>query len=238
MLSGWLQYPLSVYAFDVPWLAPDPQGLRTATLGFARDPESWQQGTTGWDWVGPWLTRLPQQWEPWWLLGALVAAIALFALHATTTATGARLRALMAVMAPFGLAVAIWWAISPPALRFGWGPLFGVTAILLGWALWRARWQTPAIVAAAAGIAAVAMVASVVRLDWTSPRESESWLGIPYEVVPLPRPSTTEFITDSELVLRMPVDTDQCWSVYPLCTPDPLPSLTQLGPGIDSGFVS
>ena len=45
-------------------------------------------------------------------------------------------------------------------------------------------------------------------------------------------------MTDSGLILRMPADTDQCWSVYPMCTPDPLPSLTQLGPGIDSGFVS
>lgn len=235
MLSGWLQYPLGIYAFDVPWRAPDPEELRTATLGFARDPVNWQEATTGWGWVGPWLARLPQQWELWWLLGALIAAVALLT---PSTARTARFRALGAVLAPFVLAAALWWAISPPALRFGWGPLFGLTAICLGWALWRARWQAPAIVVAAAGIAVTVVVAGGIRLDWTSPTETQSWLGIPYEVVPLPTPSAEEFVTESGLVVRVPSDSDQCWSVYPLCTPDPLPSLTERGPGIDAGFVS
>ena len=235
MLSGWLPYPLSVNAFDVPWRAPDPEGLRTATLGFARDPENWQEASSGWEWVGPWFARLPQQWEPWWLLAALIAAVALLVTAGTVST---RPRALLAVMAPYLLATATWWLLGPPALRFGWGPLFGITAILLGWGLWRRRLQIPVTYALAVGIAAITLVAAVIRLDWTSPRETQSWLGIPYSVIPLPTASTSEFVTDSGLILRMPTDTDQCWAVYPMCTPDPMPSLEFIGEGITSGFVS
>ena len=235
ILSGWLQYPLSVYAFDVPWRAPNPDVLRQATLGFARDPENWQEAVTGWAWVGPWLERLPRQWEPWWLSGALITAVVvLFAQRSRP----ARIRALAVVSAPFGLAGVVWWMISPPSLRFGWGPLFGVTAILLGWGVWRARQQVLAIVVTATGIAAIAVVASLTRLDGTTPRETLDWLGMPYEVVPLPSPSTAEFVTESGLILRVPTDTDQCWSVYPLCTPDPPSTLTKRSPGVGQGFVS
>jgi len=234
MLTGWLQYPLSVYAFDVPWRAPNPDGLREATLGFARDPENWQQATEGWNWVGPWTARLPQQWEPWWILGALIAAIALLTIKATGNR---RSGALVVVGAPFAVAAVLWWAISPPALRFGWGPLFGITAVMLGWGLWRARQQTLAVFAVAAGITVIAVVASVTRLDWTSPRETDNWLGIPYEVVPLPTPSTSEFVTDSGLILRVPTETDQCWSVYPLCTPDTTSDVELLLTEVSSGFA-
>lgn len=233
MLSGWLQYPLSVLAFDVPWRAPNPEGLRAATLGFARDPQDWQAAVSGWNWIGGWLTRLPQQWEPWWLLGALLAALVLLGLSDRR-----RWRPLVAVAAPFGLAAAGWFLVSPPALRFAWGPLFGMAAALVGWGLWRTRLVLPATAAVATGIAVVAAVAAVVRLDWSAPRESGNWLGIPYEVVPLPTPVTTEVITDSGIRLRVPLESDQCWSEFPLCTPNPSPSLSYIDDGIGSGFVS
>ena len=235
ILSGWLQYPLSVYAFDVPWRAPNPDRLREATLGFARDPENWQQAITGWNWVGPWFERLPRQWEPWWLCGALVAALVLLLVR---TSRPTRMRSLAVVAAPFGVAGVLWWVISPPALRFGWGPLFGLTTILLGWSVWRARQQVLATIVTAAGIAVIAAVASLIRLDGSAPRETREWLGIPYAVVPLPVPRTAEFVTDSGLVLRVPSDSNQCWSVYPLCSADPRPSLEQRGPGIEIGFMS
>lgn len=235
VLSGWLFYPLSAFPVDVPWRAPNPEELRLATLGFARDPADWQAATDGWAWLGAWLGRFPDQWEPWWLLAALVLAVALLLLSG---ARGSRWRPLAATIAPFALAAVVWLLISPPAFRFGWGPLLGLTAVLLGWGLWRTSRLTPAIAIVAAGIAVVAVVASFVRLDWSSPREQHSWLGIPLRVVPLQNPDSSEFITDSGIVLRVPVETDQCWTVYPLCTPIPTPSLEFIGEGITSGFVS
>ena len=38
ILSGWLQYPVSVFSFDVPWKSSDPVWNRVATLGNARNP--------------------------------------------------------------------------------------------------------------------------------------------------------------------------------------------------------
>lgn len=235
ILSGWLQYPLSIYAFDVPWRAPDPEALRTATLGFARDPQNWQEAAQGWGWVGAWIGRLPQQWEPWWLLAALVTALILLAWSGRGNS---RWRALAVVSAPFALAAALWWLLSPPALRFGWGSLFGLAAVLLGWGLWCSRLGAPATAAVAIGIAAVAVLGAFIRLDWSAPRDERTWLGIPYQVVPLSVPATTEISTDSGIPLRVPIETDQCWAVYPLCTPDPMPSLEFIGEGITSGFVS
>ena len=233
MLSGWLQYPLSIYPFDVPWRAPDPEGLRQATLGFARDPENWQQATQGWTWVGPWLARFPEQWEPWWLLAALTTAGTLLAL---AKSSNPRWRPLLAVCAPYVFAVLLWFTISPPAFRFGWGPLFGLVAVLLGWGLWRRALFVPASVVVATGIGVVAIVSTFIRLDWASPTQAESWLGIPYEVAPLPVPPVEEFTTDSGLVLLVPTDTDQCWSRYPLCTPEPAPTLTVSTEGIGAGL--
>ena len=235
MLSGWLQYPASLHPFDVPWRAPDPEPLRSATLGFARDPQDWQEAAAGWNWVGGWISRLPEQWEPWWLLAALLAGITLLI---AARSRSLRWRALVLVSAPFAVATLTWWALSPPALRFGWGPLFGLAAVLVGWGIWRLRIQRQVVLALAGGIALLSVVGAIIRLDWTSPREVTPWLGIPLEVVPLPVPETEDFTTDSGLVLQVPTQNDQCWSVYPLCTPVPDPGLTQFSKDIGSGFVS
>ena len=179
--------------------------------------------------------RLPEQWEPWWLLAALVTALILLAWSGQGNR---RWRALAVVSAPFAVAAALWWLMSPPALRFGWGPLFGLAVVLLGWGLWRSRLGAPATVAVATGIAVVAVLGAFIRLDWSAPRDERTWLGITYQVVPLPVPETTEVVTDSGVRLRVPIETDQCWAEYPLCTPDPMPSLEFIGEGITSGFVS
>lgn len=217
MLSGWLQYPLGVYSFDVPWRAPNPDDLRTATLGFARDPSNWQEATEGWAWLSAWVERLPQQWDPWWLLAALIVALALLA---APSSRSRRLRPLALLLAPFGIATVTWFVFSPPAFRFGWGPLFGFVAITVGWAIWR-RWQTPFLTwLVAAAVLSLSLASGLVRLDTTSERDSRTWLGLPYEVVPLPTPPTTEFMTDSGVKIRVPTESDQCWSVYPMCSPD------------------
>jgi len=134
------------------------------------------------------------------------------------------------------LAVLLWFTVSPPAFRFGWGPLFGLAAVLLGWGLWRRPLFVPAGAVVAAGIGLVAIVGMFIRLDWASPTQAENWLGIPYEVAPLPAPPVQEFTTDSGLMLLVPSETDQCWSRYPLCTPEPTPTLTMSTEGIAAGL--
>lgn len=80
LLSGWLQYPLSLISFNVPWLAADPVWNRTATLGNAKNPADIWGSLEGFAWVGAYLSALPSQWETYFIAGLCVIAIVLVVL--------------------------------------------------------------------------------------------------------------------------------------------------------------
>lgn len=236
MLSGWLQFPLSVIGFDVPWRAPDPTGLREATLGFARNPGDWQAAISGWGWIGPWLGRLPDLWDPWLFLGVTLAGAGLL-LAAKSRGRPVRARALAVTAAPFLLASCAWFVWSPPAFRFGWAPLFGLASIVAGWGIWRARWTSLAVALAGLGLAGLTLTSVAVRFDGDFLTDSATWLGIEYRYTPLPTPRVGNVPAESGLMLLRPIDSDQCWGVYPLCTPQPDPALRTQNGSISSGFV-
>ncbi len=83
-LSGWFQFPLSIYSFGTPWAALDPTGFRAATLGNARNPEDIWGSVEGFAWVEPWVRRLPEQWEPFLIIALALAAVILADLHEET----------------------------------------------------------------------------------------------------------------------------------------------------------
>ena len=224
MLSGWLQFPLSIYAFDVPWRAADPTGLRAATLGYARDPENWQEATSGWSWVGPWLGRLPDLWDPWLFLAVVISG-GLLMLVAGARGARLRLRVFLAACAPFVAAGVVWLVFLPPAFRFGWAPLFGLAAIVAGWGLWAVRLTNIATALAGLALGSVAVASLFVRLDTGEFSERGSWVGIGYRYSALPTPVVEKVELPSGLQVLVPVGSDQCWDVYPLCTPQPIPSL-------------
>jgi hypothetical protein len=63
VLSGWLLYPLSLFAFDVSWLAADPTPLREVTLGFHRNPTDAAGALGNWAWIPDWAVRNQRSWE-------------------------------------------------------------------------------------------------------------------------------------------------------------------------------
>jgi len=75
ILSGWLQFPLSLHPFNVAWLAPDPVWNRTPTLGAARDPLHLWEAAVGWGWIPAWVSRLPSQWETYMFLALAITAV-------------------------------------------------------------------------------------------------------------------------------------------------------------------
>lgn len=249
-LSGWWGYPLSLFAFDVPWRAADPTSLREATLGYHRNPADIEGSIHGFSWLGPWMQRLLQSWEVYLLITLLVAVVVSFAL-ATKSSTTIRWRAVATVTAPSIIAVVFWFLVSPPAFRFAWGPLFLVLIAPLGW-IFAALMQSdrPAAKQRVIGIvlplgsAAILIGASVatvaVRIDWVRITESRVWslgVNLPYAVAPVPAPPVEEqVLADGVRVLR-PLLTDQCWSVYPLCTPTAEPTLRFLDGDLASGFA-
>jgi len=132
-LSGWFQFPLSIFSFGTPWSAIDPAGYRAATLGNARNPEDIWGSVEGFAWIGPWVERLPDQWEPF-LIGALALAAVILAFTLRIQKLQMRLRLLILLMTPSAITAIVWFLFSPPAFRFGWGPISDIRRRLrAGW---------------------------------------------------------------------------------------------------------
>lgn len=248
VLSGWLQFPLSVYAFDVDWLAPNPNDVRTATLGAARDPLDLWAAASGWEWIPRWIGNLGSQWETYEVATLVVVAIALVVL-AARSAVGLRLHALMLAMVPSVTAVIFWWLFTPPSFRFIWGPLFTVGAIPAGWALWRlslgvrrraARWQWVVAAGVAVPIIAVTAYSAIARFDAGLITERRTWpagIGIPFAVAPIVEVPVQERTLPSGLTVLVPTQSDQCWLNYPLCTAQLADSVARRGDSIQDGFL-
>lgn len=251
LLSGWLQYPLSVWKFDVAWRAIDPVTSRDATLGAARNPFDFEAAAHGWSWIGPWLIRVPLQWGIYEFTALVVFAVTLGVLARRRRGTVLVSRSLLLLMVPCLIAVAAWWTLSPPSFRFIWGPLFGLAVVPAGWYLHaltsgprreRGRWSL-----ALAGSIALAVVVPLVayglliKIDTSTITEQRTYalgpLRIGYAMAPIPVSDTVDRTLASGLVLRQPTPTDQCWGAYPLCTPLIETDVAARGQSIQDGFI-
>ena len=245
LLSGWLQYPLSLWSFDVPWGSPDPVWNRTPTLGAARDPSDLWAATEGYGWVGAWLGRLPSQWEAYLLVLLLVVvAAALFPIRGQI-----RVRALVLALIPVIAVDLLWFLVSPPSFRFAWGPLFAVGILPLGAALqaWR-RAPTPVptlasvtITAASLAVLAVTVVTALWRSDPQTRTSAIEWrlanISLSLPATPIADAPVTERTLPSGLTVVVPTESDQCWANYPLCTAQLEPTVSLRGADISDGFA-
>jgi hypothetical protein len=248
-LSGWLEYPLSIYHFNVPWLAADPVDLRTATLGAARDPENLWEAAKGWGWIPAWCANAVTQWETYFFLVLIVVAVALAVLARRATHSSARL--LLVTLIPSVISVAAWWLASPPSYRFIWGSLFGLALIPMGWALHSlarnnsriAGMRPLAFVSALGSVGLLVLIAycSFARLDVASITESREFklgpVSVEYAVTPIPVPPTVPTTMSTGLVIQVPTQSDQCWGVYPLCASGMGGSVGLIGESIQDGFT-
>lgn len=156
----------------------------------------------------------------------------------------------MALWFPSGLAIIAWFFVSPPSYRFAWGPLIVFAAAPLvsvlstaqakdGRSVTLVRWF-PRL--AAATVIALVIFSIVVRTDFASMTDERTWgigqVSIPYTVAPPPIVSTSTLVTEGGVDVQVPTIGDQCWDVYPLCSPLPTPSLSFQGEGLGSGFTS
>lgn len=255
LLSGWLMYPLSVLPFDVPWRALDPVNTRLSTLGAARDPENYLAATEGWEWVGPWVSRLPSMWEVYAWAVLLLFVLLLIVIRRWQGQRGLWSGTLAAAMLPAGVAVLAWWALSPPSFRFIWGPMFVLLAIPAGWLLYGIAKRgvgardisvgvTLVILVVIAGVTAFTLVFRVNWPAWTAEQAfTVGPLTLPYSFAPVKDAPVEDVEMPSGLVLLRPIESDQCWMTYPLCTPlieaevIPRGSLADYPTGIGDGFT-
>lgn len=242
LLSGWLAYPLSFFAFDVPWRAADPTPLRDATLGFHRNPVDAEAALGNWFWIVDWFTRVSRSWE---VLALIAMAVLLVIIAILVRVSQRRIpwRSIAIATMPSALAVVVWFVASPPAFRFIWGPLFLTLAIPLGWLLMRlprSATNILTLVAATGLLVGAAVTTLAIRIDWSSMTADRQWEGIvpvPYVVTPIQDAPTTANELPSGLVIDVPTQTDQCWGNYPLCSPAAPPTLTLRGDDLSEGFT-
>jgi len=251
VLSGWLEYPLSIFHFSVPWLAADPTPVRLATLGYHRDREHLWEAADGWSWIGPWLSRLPTQWETYQFAVMMLAAVLAVTFAVRRSRVSFRWRRLVLALAPSVFALVVWWLLLPPSFRFIWGPLFMLPATVIGWVLWRLneqdhragitgrRWLRLTIIALSAPIVLVTMVSFGIRSDHGATRVEAHWnlgISIPYSLVPIHEVPVRAVKVADGLTVQEPIGTDQCWSRFPLCTPSPADGLALRGQSLQDGF--
>ena len=250
-LSGWIQYPLSIWSFNVPWRAADPVWNRTPTLGAARDPLNLWEAADGFGWIPAWLSRLPTQWEFWYLILLGIGAFMLWLPFRKSVWFRGKL--LMLGLLPSAVTSLVWFLASPPAFRFAWGVLFSIPVIVAGSIIsgdrrlrFRVRMTDRPIGAIAAGSAiacltGVLVFSTIARLDVASMTQTRSWIAGPmsieYRMTPITPAQVREQKLDSGLVVRIPVDSDQCWAIYPMCTAQIGDNVALRGSGIQSGFL-
>ena len=96
------------------------------------------------------------------------------------------------------------------------------------------------LVGATVPVLAVTVVTVAARFDPGGLTEARTWsLGvqIPYRVAPVARPLVTPDLLPSGLAITRPVESDQCWTEWPMCTPDPSPGLRLRGETFDAGLL-
>ena len=238
VLSGWWQYPLSSFPFNVDWRAPDPTEARMATLGAARDPSNLWQAAESWSWLPAWWSRAVSAWELYAFAVLVVIALVCVVLFRPP-------RIALAAMAPSFVATVFWFTLTPPSFRFAWGPLFTGATIAVGWSLWtRSTARSTTVRDTTLGVslvlAATVALTIVFRLDVSSISETSVARGIPvtFAVTPLTTTDIAEVALPSGLPALTPTEGDQCWAAFPLCSPQLPVTLRLRGQDLQSGLLS
>jgi hypothetical protein len=186
-------------------------------------------------------------WETYALVGLFLTAGVAVWLTLRQRRILLRSRSLLVAMVPSIVGTIFWLLLTPPSYRFAWGVVLSLGTIPLGWALWRlsrvnpTRWRTVTVFGVALPILAVTCFSAAARLDTSSITREHEWtlpgIAVPYAVAPLPEPQITPFLTESGLALKQPVESEQCWNIFPLCTPRPMATLRERGSGIEDGLI-
>jgi hypothetical protein len=250
-LSGWFQFPLSIYSFTTPWTAADPVWNRTATLGNARNPADIWGSVDGFNWVPAWVGRLPSQWESYLIL-VLALGLVLTIVIALYSRVAIPWRLTAIVLFPSLVSTLAWFFISPPAFRFGWGSVFSLFVIPLGLLLQRLTKETQPMALSRSfprailtlsivGMLVVTAFSATMRLPKLLDPEPASFslgpITLEYKATPVRFMPVTLKTLPSGLAISQPTESDQCWDNYPLCTPIVSDGVRLRGDAIQEGFL-
>jgi len=246
LLSGWSQYPLSLISFNVPWVSADPVWNRDATLGNARNPADIWGSVEGFSWVGPYLSRLPSQWETYFVAALAALVIALLVLN-IRWGKPLRWRTILLAQLPIVAGIFTWFFFSPPTFRFGWGVVFSFFFVMAAFPL-KTLFENKEFPVGKFFYPAMTLMLVILvgfnlttRFQADTVTNSNTWsvgpFSIDYELSPItPMPLVKQEL-GSGLVVTAPTESDQCWDNYPLCSPIVIPSLSLRDQGLQEGFL-
>ena len=224
-LSGWLLYPAGVVGFPVDWRFPDPSVSSDRITGWARTPfQDVDTTLSSSDWVIGWLQRLPTDWALPALGLVLIVALALW--WGTRRADeGLDVRGMALALVPVAMFL-LAWLLTAPDPRFAWAGIVSLGLVPLGFVAQRLPVSR---ILLGSGLFLVALVVlASLRGSW----QEWSWAA-----TPPPRPALTEAALADGTSIVVPIGTDQCWAVYPLCRPDYEDlAVERRGSGVGAGF--
>ena len=248
-LSGWLWYPLGLFPLPVTWIAEDPAPVRSLALAFNRQgyaTSDFSEAAHGWAWVSTWFTDyLPSNVGTiaLWAVIALAAAVSM-AMGLRSSRSRPNVRTIALVCLPSLVTVVVWFLMTPPALRFAWGPIFAIPAIPLAVSMcsqqflgYRLR-QGLEVVPVLLSLAVIAFASlNYIRDDSAVPTSRTSLWGIAADVVAVPTAELIAVALPSGQIIYAPQGpTFQCWG-EPFCTAEFVPGLDSPGNDLKEGFT-
>ncbi len=232
--TGYPAFPATVGGIPVRWQVPaaNAENERRWISSWAREPYKDPDEVLGrWDWFYPklkkGLNRLPEFLLP---MGIFISSTGSYLLRKRRSRDSAQLpspaQAGM-LIAPAVIAIAFWF-FSSPNIRFVGASFWWLAAsgIVLNQpseaAVRRLVWSVT--------VLALGLFLSLSRVNgfWISP-------GLDRGFIPAPAAATSTFLTNSGLVLNVPLEGDRCWDAPIPCSPYPVRNLELIRPGDPGG---
>ncbi len=231
ILSGYLIYPSTLVAFDVPWRIRIAQTVDEAKwiASWARQPWVYHDEVlASWAWLGPWSRELAGEW----FTVGLPLVVALLGLLMWIVRHNRRFVSLPTLLLISPLGWLIFWFFTAPAIRFAGAAfwLLGTSVLVLG-ATGASGWQRRAVAGLAVSLVALSFVYGLARQPLLIPASSA------YVLPPLPKPEIVQFTTNSGWVLNVPAEGYNCWGAPLPCTPYPSADHALLGDQLTDGIV-
>lgn len=251
--SGWVLFPLDIWALPVDWRYPDPGAARTWIVAWAREPGADPASViNNWSWTGNWMGRTATDWSVRWMVGTLAFAGILWfsksfigSKYSPSISAPLQSRAPMLLLVPIVLVLALWF-LSAPDPRFAWGPIALLGVLPAAWVMTR-RLGRIALPISAAVASLLLLPAALTTLGpingfLQEGQQVVSFESVPWSIsaalTPLPQPDVTPFALATGQELLRPEGGDQCWQIFPLCTPYPNTDIEFRGDVLENGLAN
>jgi hypothetical protein len=218
LLSGYLFFPSTIFAFPVAWKIP-LSAVKWYALGvqsWGRMPDTPFRDTRGFRWLGDWLNHALRNRPSFQVPLAISLAGLVLALTPRFRRKPLPARPWLSLLIPSILGIIFWFAASPD-LRFAQFAIWTAAGTLGAWGivsldLQLNRWHASLVLAAFA----LSSIWCLISFGWKEPLQALRGIQRP---PPLPKPALVQRHTLSGLTVYLPAQGELCWDAPLPCTP-------------------